>query len=59
MTPGIRLADSPGDDQRRVLTPAAALAAGASFLVIGRPVTAAGDPLAALEAINASIGAGN
>ena len=58
VTPGIRLADSAGDDQRRVLTPAAALAKGASYLVIGRPVTAAADPLAALAAINASIDAG-
>jgi orotidine-5'-phosphate decarboxylase len=59
VTPGIRPADSPRDDQRRVLTPAAALAAGSSYLVIGRPVTAAADPLAALTAINTSIDAGS
>lgn len=49
LTPGIRLTDE-ADDQRRVMTPAAAIAAGADFLVAGRPVTGAGNPkLAALS----------
>jgi orotidine-5'-phosphate decarboxylase len=56
VTPGIRPADAAGDDQRRVMTPADALAAGADYLVIGRPITAAADPLKALQAIRAGIG---
>ena len=55
MTPGIRLADSAADDQRRVMTPAAAMAAGSDYLVIGRPITKAADPLATLTAINAGL----
>ena len=55
VTPGIRAADSQADDQQRVATPAGAIAAGASYLVIGRPITRAADPLAALEAINREI----
>ncbi len=55
VTPGVRPAQSGEDDQRRVMTPAAAIAAGADYLVIGRPVTQASDPRAALEAINAEI----
>lgn len=51
VTPGIRLADSSADDQRRVLTPAAAIQAGADYLVIGRPITRAADPLAAVTRI--------
>ena len=43
-------------DQARVMTPRDALAAGADYLVVGRPITAAADPVAALDAINASIG---
>ena len=39
------------------MTPEAAIAAGADYLVIGRPITGASDPLAALDAINSSIGA--
>jgi orotidine-5'-phosphate decarboxylase len=54
VTPGIRPAGYAGDDQRRVLTPAAALAAGASHLVIGRPVTTANDPAAVLRALHAA-----
>ena len=50
VTPGIRPARA-ADDQRRVATPAAALAAGADYLVIGRPITGAPDPLAAARAI--------
>jgi orotidine-5'-phosphate decarboxylase len=57
VTPGIRPAGSGSDDQARVVTPAQALANGADYLVIGRPITAAPDPLAALAAINASIDA--
>jgi orotidine-5'-phosphate decarboxylase len=55
VTPGIRPAGSARDDQARVITPAAALANGADYLVIGRPITQAADPLAALAAINASL----
>lgn len=44
VTPGIRLDTSPSDDQRRTLTPAAAIAAGSSYLVIGRPITQSENP---------------
>lgn len=56
VVPGIRPAGSAAGDQKRIATPRAALEAGASMLVIGRPVTAAPDPEAALEAIAAEIG---
>lgn len=56
VTPGIRPADSAAGDQRRIMTPEQAVAAGVSYMVIGRPVTQAADPAAALRAINASIG---
>jgi len=56
VTPGIRLAgDDPGD-QRRVVTPADAIARGANYLVIGRSITAAADPLAALERVHTELG---
>ncbi len=55
VTPGIRLSPGGADDQRRVATPADAAAAGASMLVVGRAVTAASDPLAALDAIHAAM----
>lgn len=48
LVPGIRLAGGDAHDQRRVSTPAAAVAAGASYLILGRAVTAARDPVAAL-----------
>lgn len=51
VTPGIRLAEGGVDDQKRVMTPQRAIEAGASYLVVGRPVTRAPDPRAALERI--------
>jgi orotidine-5'-phosphate decarboxylase len=55
VTPGIRPAGTEMGDQRRVMTPAEALRAGATDLVIGRPVTAAADPRAALKQIQSDI----
>lgn len=53
VTPGIRLdTANNSDDQRRIMTPAQALAAGSSYLVMGRPITQAADPVAVLRAIN-------
>jgi orotidine-5'-phosphate decarboxylase len=51
VTPGIRPASSAQDDQRRVMTPAQAITAGVDYMVIGRPVTKAAQPLDALNAI--------
>lgn len=51
ITPGVRPAGADAGDQRRIATPASALAAGADLLVIGRPITAASDPRAAAQAI--------
>src|SRR5262247_1651331 len=55
VTPGIRPAGADAGDQKRIMTPAAAIAAGADHLVVGRPVIAAPDPKAAAEAIVADI----
>ncbi len=55
VTPGIRPPGSPVDDQRRTLTPQEAIQQGASFLVIGRPITQAQNPQKALEAILRSL----
>lgn len=55
ITPGIRPAGAASGDQRRVMTPIEALKAGATDLVIGRPITGAVDPLAALQQIRADI----
>jgi orotidine-5'-phosphate decarboxylase len=57
VTPGIRPAAASRDDQSRVVTPADALRQGSSYLVIGRPITQAPDPLAALHAISNEIAA--
>jgi len=56
VTPGIRSADAVADDQSRVMTPCAALDQGANYLVIGRPITRAADPLQALQNIIKQIG---
>jgi len=56
VTPGIRPEWASGDDQQRIVTPEQALADGASYLVIGRPITRSDDPAAALQRINESIG---
>ena len=56
VTPGIRPAQANADDQARIMTPRAALESGASYLVIGRPITRAADPLQALHSITQEIG---
>jgi len=57
VTPGIRPAGEPGgDDQKRVMTPAEAARAGASYIVVGRPILKAKDPAAAARAILTELG---
>lgn len=55
ITPGIRPLDSDANDQRRVVTPAQAISDGATYLVVGRPITQAVDPIAVLRQINLEI----
>jgi orotidine-5'-phosphate decarboxylase len=57
ITPGIRPSGSQADDQRRVMTPADAIRAGSNYLVIGRPVTRADDPVSVLRTINSELSA--
>jgi orotidine-5'-phosphate decarboxylase len=57
VTPGIRPAGADSGDQKRIMTPAAAITAGADYLVVGRPIVAAADPKAAAQAIIAEIAA--
>ncbi|WP_028451259.1 orotidine-5'-phosphate decarboxylase [Chitinilyticum aquatile] len=57
VTPGIRPANSSADDQNRIMTPQAAIAAGSDYLVIGRPITQSVDPMQTLAEINASLAA--
>jgi orotidine-5'-phosphate decarboxylase len=55
VTPGIRLPGGGEGDQKRVDTPDEAVKAGSDFLVVGRPIVAAADPLAAVQAFLSSI----
>ena len=55
VTPGIRLPDGNQDDQARIVTPEIAIESGASYLVVGRPITGADDPIAALNQFNERI----
>ena len=55
VTPGIRPAGSAAGDQKRIMTPSRAIAAGADYLVVGRPVMEAADPKAAADAIVSEI----
>ena len=55
VTPGVRPGGTPHDDQKRVMSPAAAIRAGADYLVVGRPITGADDPIAAAMAISAEM----
>ena len=58
VTPGIRPQGSDAGDQRRIMTPEQAQAAGVDYMVIGRPVTQSADPAATLRGINASLNTG-
>jgi orotidine-5'-phosphate decarboxylase len=55
VTPGVRPKQATQDDQRRVMTPAEAINAGSSYLVVGRPITEAVDPIRALQSIDQEI----
>jgi orotidine-5'-phosphate decarboxylase len=55
VTPGVRPAGAQAGDQQRIVTPAGAIAGGADYLVVGRPITRAADPLAALARVNSEI----
>jgi orotidine-5'-phosphate decarboxylase len=55
VTPGIRMAGATRDDQKRIMTPAKAVAAGADYLVVGRPILEASDPKTAADAMVAEI----
>jgi orotidine-5'-phosphate decarboxylase len=55
VTPGIRPASAATNDQARIATPGSAIAAGADYLVVGRPITGAADPVAAADAIVAEM----
>ena len=57
VTPGVRPVGTDAGDQTRIMTPEQAIAAGSSYLVIGRPITQASDPLQALHQINLTLGA--
>jgi orotidine-5'-phosphate decarboxylase len=55
VTPGIRPAGGAAGDQKRIMTPGRAIAAGSDYLVVGRPIVEASDPKAAADAIQAEI----
>lgn len=57
VTPGVRPGGSSADDQQRIKTPGDAIRGGSHFLVIGRPITGAADPMASLEAIRQEVAA--
>ena len=56
ITPGVRPEGTAAGDQTRIMTPAQAMAAGSTYLVVGRPITQASDPVATLNQINLSLG---
>ncbi|MEL0623541.1 orotidine-5'-phosphate decarboxylase [Marinomonas arenicola] len=56
VTPGIRPAGSAQGDQKRIMTPSEAMAAGSHYLVMGRPITQAADPVAVLTQVNKELG---
>jgi orotidine-5'-phosphate decarboxylase len=56
VTPGVRPAGAPHGDQARVVTPAEAISTGATYIVVGRPITAAPDPVAAVESVLRELG---
>jgi orotidine-5'-phosphate decarboxylase len=58
VTPGIRPAESDRNDQQRVMTPAGAIAAGVDYIVVGRPILEADDPVAAARAVAAEMKGG-